>query len=799
MSPSAFRQLTDPLPEPMLLIGADGSVKAANRAFGTQFGAPGGRVFADLVGDPGEIVSRFLNRCRGTGTLTPTVLHLFTKTAEGVAPQTVECQVSGARLRPDQEEGAGEALVLLRLIVKANAPSKFVALNERIGELNSEIVARRRLEVELRESEEWLRVTLASIAEGVIVTDADGRIKSINRAAAEWVGWDPGEAVGKPVSEVWQTLNDRTHEPLDPVGEVLRSGSKVSSPPEGTLLIRRCADPAEPVQQLQIEPSAAPIKAEDGATVGAVLVFRDVSDRHKNELRLRQLNERLRFTLKATGVGRWFNELPLGDLNWDARTREIFWVPPGVAPTVELFFERLHPDDREATREAMEHSIASGETYDIEHRVIDPESGAVRWVRSQGMPSFHDDGTPSRFDGINYDITPQKASEAELRTIAAELSEANRMKNDFLALLAHELRNPLAPLRTGLEILRLAEQRETDPALRERTRTMMERQVVQLVALIDDLMDVSRISRGKLVLKRKQVNLQDVLRGAIEESMPAIDEKGHSLVRNIPEEPIFLFADPHRLTQVFSNLLNNAASYTPAGGRIELTATLGESEIEVSIKDSGMGIAAEKQEEVFEMFTQIDRKTQGGYAGLGIGLTLVRSLVDMHGGSVAVASEGAGKGSEFTVSIPGVSEESDVSHFSPEDGEVAECEKRRVLVVDDNPAAASSLATMVSMLGHDVRVAHEGKEAVRVAREYKPDVILMDLGMPVMSGYEAARFLRNENPTEPLLVAVSGWGAQANRERAIEAGFDHHLVKPANPAEIRRLIALGQPRTAQEG
>jgi signal transduction histidine kinase len=371
------------------------------------------------------------------------------------------------------------------------------------------------------------------------------------------------------------------------------------------------------------------------------------------------------------------------------------------------------------------------------------------------------------------------------------LREDDRRKDEFLATLAHELRNPLAPIRTGLELLKLGGH---DRALVEEVQATMERQVRQMIHLVDDLMDVSRITRGKLDLRRCRVELAAVVRGAIEATRGFIDESRHSLSVALPDQSLFLDADPTRLSQIVSNLLNNAAKYTPERGSIRLAAERQGSDVVVSVRDDGVGIPAEMLDRIFDMFTQVDRSLERGSGGLGIGLTLVKSLTEMHGGSVEARSEGRGRGSEFLVRLP-LRIEPPAPEPSTEAGRgEAATGRLRILVVDDNREGARLLGMIVTMLGHDLRTAHDGLEAIEVAAAYRPDVVLMDIGMPRLNGYDAARRMR-EQPwgREPRLVALTGWGQDEDKQRAREAGFDRHFVKPVEPAALQSLLAELQP------
>jgi CheY-like chemotaxis protein len=381
--------------------------------------------------------------------------------------------------------------------------------------------------------------------------------------------------------------------------------------------------------------------------------------------------------------------------------------------------------------------------------------------------------------GTVVDVSEHKQAEHELR-------EADRRKDEFLAVLAHELRNPLAPIRTGLELMRLA---GDDRVLVEEVRTTMERQAQQMVRLIDDLLDVSRITRGTVELRKCRVELATVLENAVETARPVIDEMNHRLDVLIPKQPIVLDADATRLAQVISNLLNNAAKYMKPGGDIELIAERQGQTAIVSVKDAGIGIPAEMLERIFDMFTQVDCSLERSRSGLGIGLTLVQRLVEMHGGTVDAHSPGPGQGSEFVIRLP-VAAGPLRGDQANELGDATPSGKRRILVADDNENAAKLLAMLLTALGNDVRVACDGEVALAVAAEFWPDVALLDLGMPKLDGYETARRIRKEPwGKRMVLAALTGWGQDQDKRRTKEAGFDHHLVKPVDAATLRGLLA----------
>jgi signal transduction histidine kinase/DNA-binding response OmpR family regulator len=370
-----------------------------------------------------------------------------------------------------------------------------------------------------------------------------------------------------------------------------------------------------------------------------------------------------------------------------------------------------------------------------------------------------------------------------------QLREQDQRKDEFLATLAHELRNPLAPISNGLELIRLS---NNNPATIEKATTIMHRQVEQMVRLVDDLLDVARISRNKLELRKERVDLETIVRNAVETSRPVLTAAKNDLRVELPSEPVLLDADPVRLAQVFSNLLNNAAKYSAAGGRISLVATQRGDELIVRVSDTGIGIEPNKLSQIFGMFVQLDASEQQVQSGLGVGLTLVQRLIEMHGGSIEAHSEGAGKGSEFVVRLPAlapatktIAEDEPVSEERP-------AVRRRILVVDDNFDSAESMAMMLTLSGHEVATAHDGMEAVKLAGEFQPDVAFLDLGMPKLDGYEAARSIRQQSwGKQIVLVALTGWGQQEDKRRSREAGFDAHLVKPIDFGVLEELVASG--------
>jgi signal transduction histidine kinase/CheY-like chemotaxis protein len=377
-----------------------------------------------------------------------------------------------------------------------------------------------------------------------------------------------------------------------------------------------------------------------------------------------------------------------------------------------------------------------------------------------------------------------------LRAAQRRAEAADRRKDEFLAILAHELRNPLAPISMGLELLR---QPGVDAATREWTQEVMRRQVKHLARLVDDLLDVSRITRGKIELRKEVVELRSVVTNALETVRPLIDENRHELAVSLPEDPIALLVDPLRLAQVIGNLLSNAAKYTPPGGRIWLSVERSGDTAAIRVRDTGTGIAPEMLPRVFDLFAQA--QSPGAQGGLGIGLTLVKSLVEMSGGTVTAHSSGIGKGSEFVVRLPLVKTDQAAPSTRADGLPPSERRTRRAFVVDDNADAAATLAELLRSDGHEVHTFNDGHSALESALAIAPDVVLLDLGMPEMDGLEVARRLRQTPATaSTLLVAVTGWGQEADRRRTQQAGFDHHLVKPVDPDGLRQLLAQTEPR-----
>ena len=503
----------------------------------------------------------------------------------------------------------------------------------------------------------------------------------------------------------------------------------------------------------------------------------DITERKEVESKRRASEEMLRFTLDHTQTGLWQWDVAHGTLEATAQNHRLFGLPDdGSQTSPDIYGALIHPEDRDRIGAAFAAALKGEGRYDAEYRIRRPD-GEERWIHSIGSVS-KDEREQLQLVGISRDITERKRNEEALL-------EADRRKDEFLATLAHELRNPLAPLSAALEIMRTAgDAAPTPPALRD----MMERQLTHLVRMVDDLLEVSRITRGKIELRRERVNLATAVDHALETSQPLIEGGNHRLIVSLPSEPLFVEADPVRLTQVIANLLNNAAKYMDQGGSIHVTAERSGDEAMLSVRDEGIGIAAENLPRVFELFGQIDRSLKRAQSGLGIGLALVRRLVEMHGGRVDAHSEGLGQGSEFVVHLPLAAP---MPNLAPPLAASSPGipSPLRVVVVDDNRDAADTLAMLMTGLGSTVRVVYEGAAALEILPAFKPDMVLLDLGMPGMDGYEVARRIRQlPSAARILLVAITGWGEEKDQQRTREAGFDHHLTKPVRLDALRALL-----------
>ncbi len=525
----------------------------------------------------------------------------------------------------------------------------------------------------------------------------------------------------------------------------------------------------------------------------------EVTERRRAEERLRELNDtleqrvkdrtealresetRMRLAQDAARIGTFDWNIQTGMNVWTPELEALYGLSPGSFAGTKAGWENLvHSEDRAETLRLVERALETGQPVEGEWRVTWPD-GSVHWLMGRFQVFKDAAGLPLRMTGVNLDITNRKRAEEALR-------ESDRRKDEFLAMLAHELRNPLAPVRNAAQVLHMK-----SPATSElqRAKDVIDRQMQSLTRLIDDLMDVSRISRGKIELRRERVELAQVIQDAIESSRPLIEQQGHKLTVTLPPQPILLHADLTRLAQVFLNLLNNAAKFNVKGGRIDLTAERQGSEVVVSVKDTGVGIPVANLSTVFEMFSQVEGALSRSQGGMGIGLYLVKRLVEMHQGQIEVKSDGPDKGSEFLVRLPILLEPSPTPKTRTEDDTLPiPTSELRILVVDDNRDAASTLTMLLEYMGNTAYTAHDGEEAVETAGKYRPDVVLLDIGLPKMNGYDAARAIRHEPWGQNMvLIAVTGWGHDEDKRKSEDAGFDLHMVKPVDPRSLMKLLA----------
>lgn len=660
------------------------------------------------------------------------------------------------------------------------------------------------------------RLHLAAIVESsddaIISKDLGGIITSWNRGAERLYGYTAREIVGKPLSLIVPA--DHPDE-LPALMERIERGERIEH--FETVRVRKDGS------RVNVSLTISPVRNADGKVVGASKIARDITARKKQEAALRFVAEASKLlgelldvpsTLQKVArlaVPQFADWCAVDMLEADGSLRRlaVAHVDPSKVELVSEFHRRHPPDP--ASQRGVWHVLRTGRSEmvsEVTHELLATgvkEAEYLRALRELGLRSYL--GVPLTVRGKALGVVSFVTAESGRRYGAADLAvaedlahraaaavenarlyqavrEADQKKDEFLAMLAHELRNPLAPIRNGLQILKM----RGDPDTVERARGMMERQVTHLVRMVDDLMDVSRIVRGKVDIQRVPVDLATVVGRATETAQPAIDAAGHQLVVSLPDEPTWVSGDVVRLTQVLSNLLVNACKYSDRAGQITVAVRREGPEAVIRVKDTGVGIAPEHLARIFDLFAQVDRSVDRSQGGLGVGLTLVKRLVEMHGGTVEARSEGVGKGSEFVVRLPalaghGVKLEGGVNGPGLARG------RRRVLIVDDNVDAAESLAILLRLAGHEVRTAYDGPTGLEIAQSFQPDLILSDIGLPGMTGYEIARRLRARPEfRNTVLSAMSGWGQEEDRRRSREAGFDYHFVKPVDPADLERLL-----------
>jgi PAS domain S-box-containing protein len=598
----------------------------------------------------------------------------------------------------------------------------------------------------------------------------------LNPEAERLTGWNQAEAEGQPLPAVFQILDEDTHATAEnPVDLVLRTGAVVGLA-NHTVLV------AKDGTVTPIDDSAAPILHEGGTPAGVVLVFRDFTVRRIAEQKLRESEERFRSMANAAPVliwvsgtdrlANWFNE---GWLSFVGRKMD--------EEVGNGWFESVHPDDFDRSFETYTTSFNDRKAFSMTYR-LKRHDDEYRWVLNSGTPLYEPGGQFVGYIGSCIDITERQQAEEALH-------EASRRKDEFLAILSHELRNPLAPIRMAVSLLN--KKGPAEPEL-QHLRDTIDRQTKQLSRLLDDLLDVSRYTSGKITLLKERMDLRSAVSSAVESVRPHMDSRKHQLTVQLPAEPILVDGDQARLAQVFANLLSNAAKYTDEGGHITVTVQQSGDEAVVRVTDPGIGISPDQMSRIFEMFTQVDESMERGQGGLGLGLSLARKLVELHGGQIEAKSEGLGKGSEFTVRLPAIPVEpaeppkpAAVPPAKAAGSQVRQV-RRRVLVADDNLDSAAMMTAVLHSAGHEVRTTHDGLTTLEAVAAFRPDIAILDIGMPRLNGYEVARKIKTHLDPRVILIAVTGWGQEEDKRRAREAGFDHHLTKPVDLSVLTELL-----------
>lgn len=611
----------------------------------------------------------------------------------------------------------------------------------------------------------------------VQLLSADGRTVRVNRAWKQLWGAQDGDPLLGFVLGEYNVLTDPQLEAKGVTAHLRRAFAG-----EAVRLPAIHYDPAElgrPGFARWVEATARPITGPDGRVAEVMLIHEDVTERLLADRALRDSELQFRTITDAVPQMVW-STLPDGYHDYYNRQWYEFTGMPLGSTDGEAWNGMFHPDDQPRAWEVWRHSLTSGEPYEIEYR-LRHRSGEYRWVLGRALPVRDDAGRIVRWMGTCTDIHEQKRARDELVA-------NNRRKDDFLAMLAHELRNPLAPISTAAHLLTTA---PSNAAQVERSAGIIDRQVRHMRALVDDLLDVSRVTRGLVELEKQPVEVKAVVASAIEQVRPLIDERGHQLTTRMAAGDVYVLGDRTRLVQVVANLLNNAAKFTPRQGALRVVVEAGE-HVSLCVADSGAGIEATLIPHVFDLFIQGERTPDRAQGGLGLGLALVRSLVDLHGGRVVAESPGPGLGSTFTVTLPKLDIDAAAARrLDAPAQERASARALRVLVVDDNRDAADTLGLFLDSLGHDVRVEHDPARAIAAVDEDAFNVFVLDIGLPALDGYALARRLRSRpGGMDATFIALTGYGSDTDRARGDEAGFDHYLVKPADLAELATLVQL---------
>jgi PAS domain S-box-containing protein len=754
-------QLLDALDEAACVADAGGVILRHNDAFTALFGRPA---------RPGETLDEFLTTVPWHDSRGRPVPFAETPVARALHAGAA---VAGVEADVERAGGPGTVRVATRAVRDDDGRTRAVLC------LLEDVTERRRADAALSQYRQFVD----QIHDGIIATDLEGRVTYWSRGAERLYGYPAADAIGRHVSFLYapDDVHRLQRDVLDPLfakGE--HTVEKRARRKTGEMIIVHLA--------------LSVLRDAGGAVTGAVGYSMDVTARRHSEEALRANEEWLRLALATGRMRAW---------DWNLATDELVWSDPphdvidGTVTAGRAFLAAVHPDDRAGVQRAIAHLLANGGPLLQQCRMIFRD-GSVHWVAATAGVVHGARGLPVRVIGVARDITEQKAVETEREALLiaterarADAEAASRSKDEFLAMLGHELRNPLAASRNAVVAAQF------DPRERERALDIARRQMDQLARLVDDLLDVARITTGRIRLHRERVRLADVVAAAVESSRPALEDRGHTL-RVAAAHDLELVADRARLEQVLVNLLDNAVKYTPPGGHIEVAAGRDDDTVVIRVRDDGEGIVRDILPRIFDLFTQSPQTLDRARGGLGLGLTLVKRLVTLHDGTITVHSAGQGQGTEFVVRLP-------AARRAPGDAPAAAAERRararlRILVVEDNPDAAESLNMVLQSLGHDVRVVYHGLAALESVRERVPDVILLDIGLPGIDGYEVARRLRQRPElAHVVLIAVTGYGREEDRARSAAAGFTHHLVKPFDLEELQAELARIGGRAANGG
>jgi len=712
----------------------------------------------DALGQPLDRVFQIVNESTGLAVESPATRALREGTVVGLANHTIlikkdgaECPIDDSAAPIRNEEGYVSGCVLIFRDVTA----------QRLIERN-------------KASQLHTAQLLASIVESsndaIIGKSLEGIIQSWNGAAEHLFGYTAEQTVGQHISLVIPP--ERLAEEDDIIAS-LRQGKRIEH--FETERVRSDG------QRITVSLTISPIKDESGNVVGASKIARDITTQKRAE------SDRQMFVTLVENSTDFIGICDLEGVPFFINRAGLEMVglsdieEARQTPVQEFFF----PEDQAKIVNEFFPEVLNNGHGEIDIRFRHFRTGQPRWMAYKVLALTDAANQPIAFATVSQDVTERRRLTDDLRRLAADLSDADRRKNEFLATLAHELRNPLAPMSNMLEVVKRA---DGDGAVLKRAHETLERQLAQMIRLVDDLLDLNRITHDRLDLRRSEVELSSVIHQAVEVARPLVDAAGHHLIVDLPDEPIFLNADRARLAQLFGNLLNNSCKYTRAAGTISVSAKRVGDDVEVTVKDNGAGIPQDKLDSIFDMFMQVDRTSERSQGGLGIGLTLVKRLTEMHGGSIEAHSAGEGQGSEFIVRLPVLTSEEVAAQTGPDVASQSQ-PQRRVLVVDDNLDSADSLAMLMRLTGNKTYMAHDGVEAVEAVEKYRPEVVLLDIGLPGMDGHEVCRRVR-EQPwgKDIVVIALTGWGQEDDRRRSEEAGFDGHLVKPVDYDKLLELL-----------